>query len=566
MTLSIVSALALASPHWPAAAGVKGDQIEASGDRSGLQVVASVNGESITAGELYERLILQFGRKALGNLIDARLVSQLAKTSGIVVPDSDLEAKISGTTHRFGGEQKFAAALKQHGQTREQFKHDLVFDETLRRILIRDIPVDDPTLQRFFEENRATFEHREIHHRHILSRTEEEAKDIKAQLDRGADFASLANARSNDANSFQKGGDMGWWPLDRTPDAYRVMVSSLKVGEISAPFRSYLGWDVAQVLEIKGTVELDAVKERVKEAYLRSVVQQRRDAWLAEQRQKANIEQRLFDPEGNAHLEIQVVALVNGEAITRDELYEAMKAHYGAGVLARMIDAKLVSQYAATAGITVSGAEIEAYIDSIKKRLAYKGPAETEGATLAQLKAEKATEVLLRKILSQDVKVDDTTLRQFFEKNPDQFDWRVVHSRQILFRTEAEAKAVKAQLDAGADFAALAKERSIDANTYANGGDLGWIGRGQTPPEYEYAVFKLREGEISAPVRSFLGWHIGQVLEIKGAPDFETMKAAIREAYIEDQIKSKYRPWFAEQQRKATITNTLQSDVGTGEP
>jgi foldase protein PrsA len=247
---------------------VNGEQIEASSGGSGVQVVASVNGESITAGELYERLILQFGRKALGNLIDARLVSQLANTSGIVVPDSDLEAKISGTTHRSGGGEKFAAALRQHGQTREQFKHDLVFDETLRRILIRDIPVDDPTLQRFFEENRATFEHREIHHRHILSRTEEEAKDIKAQLDRGADFASLAKERSNDANSFQKGGDMGWWPLDSTPDAYRAMVSSLKVGEISAPFRSYLGWDVAQVLEIKGTVSI-ALGSRSNSARLR---------------------------------------------------------------------------------------------------------------------------------------------------------------------------------------------------------------------------------------------------------------------------------------------------------
>jgi foldase protein PrsA len=525
-----------------------------------------VNGESVTEDAFYQRMIQQYGGQALANLIDAALVRQRARALGIAISDADLEAKIVDTARQFGGEEKFAAALKQRGQTREQFKHDLVFDATLRRILIRDIPVDDPTLQRFFEENRATFEHREIHHRHILSRTEGEANDIKAQLDGGADFATLARERSNDAHSFQKGGDMGWWPLDRTPDAYRRVVSDLQVGEISAPFRSYLGWDVAQVLEIKGAVEFDAVKEQVKEAYLRSVVQQRRESWLAEQRQRANIEQRLLDPEGNAHLEIQVVALVNGEALTRRELYEAMKVHYGAGALAGMIDAKLVSQYAATAGITVSDAEIAAYVDSIKKRIGDKGTVETNGATIAKLKAEKATEVLVRKILTQDVEINDAALRQFFEDHSDQFDWRIVHSRQILCRTEAEAKAIKAQLDAGADFGTLANKRSIDANTYANGGDLDWTGRGQTPPEYEYAVFKLREGEISAPVRSFLGWHIGQVLEIKGAPDFETMKAAIREAYIEDQIKSKYRPWFAEQQRKATITNTLQSDVGTGEP
>jgi parvulin-like peptidyl-prolyl isomerase len=161
--------------------------------------------------------------------------------------------------------------------------------------------------------------------------------------------------------------------------------------------------------------------------------------------------------------------------------------------------------------------------------------------------------------------VDDAALRQFFDQHRSQFDWRVVHSRHILSRTEAEAKAIKAQLDGGADFPTLAKEHSIDANTYADGGDLGWTGRGQTPVEYEHVVFALKEGAISDPIRSFLGWHIAQMLEIKGMPDFDTMKAEIREAYLEDQIKSKYRPWFAEERRRATITNTLQSPAGAGE-
>jgi foldase protein PrsA len=561
----MVIALTAAFIEQEAIAGITGDPIETSSLRSEAQVIASVNGDSITADELYKRLILQYGYRALGNLIDASLVSQHAKVLGIVVRDPALEAKMAGTARQFGGEEKFAAALKEHGQTREQFKHDLVFDETLLRILTRDIPVDQPTLQRFFEENRAAFEQREIHHRHILSRTKDEANDIKAQLDTGADFASLAKEWSNDANSFEKGGDMGWRPLDRTPDAYRVMVSSLKVGEISAPFRSYLGWDVAQVLETKGAVEYDAVKEQVKEAYLRSFVQQRRDAWLAERRQNANIDQRLFDPEGNARLETQVVALVNGEVITRDELYDAMMVHYGAGTLARMIDAKLVGQYAATNGITVSDAELEADIDRIKRRVDDNGVAQN-GAILTQLKGEKVTDLLARKILAQGVEVDDATLRQYFETQRDRFDWRVVHSRHILCKTEAEAEAVKAQLDAGADFAMLAKKRSIDGNTYTKGGDLGWTGRGQIPPEYEFAIFKLKVGEISFPVRSFLGWHVGQVLEIKGAPDFPTMKAAVREAYVDDQVKEKYRPWFAEQRRKATITNTLQNAAAAGEP
>src|SRR5215831_19847772 len=104
-----------------------------------------------------------------------------------------------------------------------------------------------------------------------------------------------------------------------------------------------------------------------------------------------------------------------------------MKVHYGANALGRMIDVKLVNQSAAMAGITVSEAEVEAYIDRIKKLLGEKGVAETDRATLAQLKADKMPEVLVRKILSHDIVVDDPLLRQFFDQHRSQFDWRVVH-------------------------------------------------------------------------------------------------------------------------------------------
>jgi foldase protein PrsA len=566
MALTIVTTLMTGSVTTSPAVGGSDDQIERSGRQNVVQIVASVNGDSITEDDLYARMTRQYGQKALDNLIDARLVSQSGKALGIVVSDAELAAMVATIKQRYDGKEQFATALKSHGQTLAQLERDLVFDETLRRILIRDVAVDDTSLQRFFAKNRGTFAHREIHHRHILSRTVQEADDIKAQLDAGVDFAALAKERSNDANSFQKGGDMGWWPLDRTPDAYRQVVLGLGTGEISAPFRSYLGWEVAQVLEIKGTVEFDTVKDRVKNAYLRAVIEQRRDPWLAEQHQKASIETSLFDAAGDPLLAVPVVATVNGEAITRGELYEAMKVHYGARMLGRMIDEELVAQSAAIAGVTVSEAEVEAYIDRIKRRLGEKGVAETDRATLAQLKADKVTEVLVRKILAQDVTVDDPALRQFFDQHLSQFDWRVVHSRHILCKTEAEARAIKALLDGGADFATLAKERSIDANTYAKGGDLGWTGRGQTPVEYEHVVFAFKEGEISDPIRSFLGWHIAQVLEIKDTPDFDTMKAEIKDAYLEDQIKSKYHSWFAEQRRRATITNTLQSPGATGEP
>ena len=94
------------------------------------------------------------------------------------------------------------------------------------------------------------------------------------------------------------------------------------------------------------------------------------------------------------------------------------------------------------------------------------------------------------------------------------------HARHILIRvnevtSEADAKAkidrLKDRLDAGAKFDELAKLNSEDA-TSAKGGDLGWIGPGDTVPAFEEAMNKLAINEVSAPVRSPFGWHLIEVL------------------------------------------------------
>jgi peptidyl-prolyl cis-trans isomerase C len=83
------------------------------------------------------------------------------------------------------------------------------------------------------------------------------------------------------------------------------------------------------------------------------------------------------------------------------------------------------------------------------------------------------------------------------------------HVRHILVPTEAEAKDVIDQLNKGADFAKLAADKSIDTGSAANGGDLGFIGKGDTLPAFETAAFALTVGEYSkAPIESQFGFHV----------------------------------------------------------
>lgn len=85
----------------------------------------------------------------------------------------------------------------------------------------------------------------------------------------------------------------------------------------------------------------------------------------------------------------------------------------------------------------------------------------------------------------------------------------------------AKAISITQRLNNGEDFATLAEQFSDDAGSAANGGDLGFFGRGQMVPEFEEAAFSLPIGQISEPVRSQFGYHIIKVTgKDQGEPDF----------------------------------------------
>lgn len=111
------------------------------------------------------------------------------------------------------------------------------------------------------------------------------------------------------------------------------------------------------------------------------------------------------------------------------------------------------------------------------------------------------------------------------------FAFEEVHARHILLGSEEEARAVIEQLQNGADFAALAKEKSTDPSAKSNGGDLGFFRREAMVPEFAEAAFTIEPGTIGKdPVKSQFGWHVIKVEERRQTvPTFEEKEPELRE-------------------------------------
>jgi peptidyl-prolyl cis-trans isomerase C len=140
--------------------------------------------------------------------------------------------------------------------------------------------------------------------------------------------------------------------------------------------------------------------------------------------------------------------------------------------------------------------------------------------------------------------VTDEALQKAYDaKFADAVEAKEYHAAHILVKTEEEAKDLKAQIDAGANFADLAKAHSSDGAA-ANGGDLGWFSQGMMVKPFEDAVLAMDVGKVSEPVETQFGWHLINLTEtrIKAAPTLDEMRdelaSEIEQTTVDAHIKS----------------------------
>jgi peptidyl-prolyl cis-trans isomerase C len=217
----------------------------------------------------------------------------------------------------------------------------------------------------------------------------------------------------------------------------------------------------------------------------------------------------------------QVVGIVDGDEIRKFEvemLYQGLPQQFRqlprqilyAQLLDRLVQRKLAARAARQAGLND---DVE-----VKRRMAFLGDSVLQERFL--LLRIKAT-------------LTDARLRAAYEKMTAGLPaGEEVRASHILMKTEEAAKAVIAELAAGADFAATAKARSTGPSA-SNGGDLGFFGKDQMVKEFAAAAFALETGAITqTPVKTQFGWHVIKLEERRQAPppSFEESLDKLRDA------------------------------------
>ncbi len=250
----------------PAAANVNGEVIRRADFEDEIRRFEAAKHEAgidLATLDGYKNQVLQA-------LIDRRLLAQGARANGIQLETGDVDAAVQDLAAELGGNEAMGVWLAETGYTLEGFKLALEEDMLAARMvesILQDVP-----------ENVA-----QVHARHILLASKDDAEFILEQLAANADFGTLARLYSRDSSTRPDGGDLGWFPRGGLlfPEVESAAFE-LQPGEISDIVKSDLGYHIVQTLETG--------ERPLSPNDLRDMRETAVEDWISTQRESATIE------------------------------------------------------------------------------------------------------------------------------------------------------------------------------------------------------------------------------------------------------------------------------------
>lgn len=277
----------------------------------------------------------------------------------------------------------------------------------------------------------------------------------------------------------------------------------------------------------------------------------------------------------------RVVANVNGDIILLSDIQNKMalikdlQAKAGVRtpsgmtertVLQTIVDEKVLERYAKEKEIKVDENEIDKTIEGIKSRnglddKAFMEGLKAQGLTLEKFRKTIETQILTQRITSMEVTgvmVTEEDARHYYEKHKRDYlkPGRVRASHILLLANENSGASqfesarkkinwLKEEIEAGADFAEMARKFSQDPSA-TEGGDLGWFTRGEMLSAFEDVAFSLDAGQIGGPVQTGYGFHLIKVMDKEEAE-------AVPFSELEDKITARLKNTAYQKKRMALV-------------
>ena len=381
--------------------------------------------------------------------------------------------------------------------------------------------------------------------RHILVESREAAEKTLARIKAGADFGDVA-VEVSQAKTASKGGYLGLIRFGQLEPDLEEPLWRLQSGEISDPFETSEGWNLLQVVDRKTAPTLPPI-EKVR-GQLRAVLAKRETARLQDQLYRA-LQKRWKPQIDEAHLLAIATARDKGELAPDAAVVTIGEDKITVGQVLARIDfdrvQKLADPIAARAMRNMLDGDILAILvrkEALAQGYGQKPEIEKEAESL---KDRMATDLLLDRVTFAQLEASDDDTKSYWQSHPERFTEPAAVRVSVIFVTsEDDAKNVLADLQAGADFAVLARKMSEHKPSADLGGELGWVNKGQLQPEIEKVAFALKPGEsgIAQVETGFMVTRVEAVKPERLKPFMEAKEQA-RNLALQEKARATLKTW-----------------------
>ncbi|WP_158737580.1 peptidylprolyl isomerase [Alteribacillus sp. YIM 98480] len=239
------------------------------------KTIVEVNDTSLTEEEFVGELKNNVGEQVLNEMVQNIIIQDKAEQLNIDSEQVDAELEQFKEDYGVEKDEELLTMLQTQFQlpidSMDDFKNDFLKPQlVLEELAAADVEITEEEKETYFEENKEDLV--SISARHILVEDEDQANEIREELENGADFAELAEEHSTDPGSASEGGDLNTFTRGEMVEAFDEAAFSMEPGEISEPIESEFGYHIIEVLNKNESYEEleEEIEEKVREKQSKS--------------------------------------------------------------------------------------------------------------------------------------------------------------------------------------------------------------------------------------------------------------------------------------------------------